>query len=107
MGPASLGYLHVRESERESARAAALGLDDGGELVHGVLHVPVDDQVIILSPGRDFLAGPAEPGLHGAGPAWWWTRSSRDPGPGSAPRGRAWPCPLPRAPRPPPRCHTA
>src|SRR5262249_14648865 len=60
---ASLWDLHVREFECETAGAPALGMDDRRELVHSLLHVPVDDQVFVLPPGGDLLAGAAEPAL--------------------------------------------
>src|SRR5690349_22961929 len=60
MGTTSRRHLHVGETQGQSTRAAALGLDDGRELVHRFLHVTVDDQVIVLPPRGDLLLGAAE-----------------------------------------------
>src|SRR5712692_3383869 len=57
----SLWHLHVWELQGEAARAPALRLDHGGELVHGLLDVPVDDEVVVLAPRGNFLARPVEP----------------------------------------------
>src|SRR5262249_46377317 len=59
----SFGPLHVRELESEAARPAALGLDDGRELIGGLLHVPVDDEIVVLSPRRNLFARPRQPAL--------------------------------------------
>src|SRR5690242_20925472 len=61
MGTTSRRHLHVGETQGQSARAAALGLDDGRELVHRFLHVTVDDQEIVLPPRRDLFLGAAQP----------------------------------------------
>src|SRR6266540_2487764 len=57
----SLWNLHVGKFESQPARAPALRLDDGGKLVHGLLHVAVDDEIVVLPPGRDLFARPGEP----------------------------------------------
>src|ERR1700693_4335365 len=57
----SLWDLHVGKFESQPARAPALRLDDGGELVHGLLYVAIDDEILVLPPGRDLLARPGEP----------------------------------------------
>src|SRR5262245_6335790 len=63
----SLWYLHVGEFEGETVGAASLRLDQLGELVHRVLHVPVDDQIVVVPPRGNLLAGAGEPpgDLHG------------------------------------------
>src|SRR3970282_639770 len=52
--------LQCGKFESHPALAPALRLDDGGELVHGLLHVTIDDQIVVLPPGRDLLARPGK-----------------------------------------------
>src|SRR5437762_2848892 len=54
---ASLGHLQIGERELQAARAAALRLDDRRQLLHRLLHVTVDDEIIVLPPQRNFLPG--------------------------------------------------
>src|SRR5260370_16671743 len=49
-------YLQVGECQAEPRRAAALGLDDRGQLLHGLLDVTVHQQVVVAPPERDLLA---------------------------------------------------
>src|SRR5260370_39281790 len=49
-------YLQAGECQAEPRRAAALGLDDRGQLLHGLLDVTVHQQVVAAPPERDLLA---------------------------------------------------